>query len=96
ATAVAYGLPEEDAMKAITLYPAQILGVSERIGSLEVGKDASLIVTDGSPLETWVSVSAAYLRGAPIDLTDKHKTLWQKYRKKYGVQVGEQTGGASK
>ncbi|MFC1759391.1 amidohydrolase family protein [Planctomycetota bacterium] len=83
ATAVAYGLPRDEAMKAITEYPANILGVSDRVGSLEVGKDATLIVTNGFPLETWTNVESAFVTGGQLDLTDRHKTLWQKYRKKY-------------
>lgn len=85
ATAVAYGLPPDEAMKSITLYPAEILGVDERVGSLEVGKDATLIVTDGFPLETWTNVESAFVEGGHLDLTDRHKTLWKKYQKKYQV-----------
>jgi imidazolonepropionase-like amidohydrolase len=83
ATAVAYGLPKDEALKAITLYPAQILGVADRVGSLEVGKDATLIVTDGDPLETATQVRAAFIEGRAVDLSDRHKRLWLKYREKY-------------
>ncbi|MFH1268247.1 MAG: amidohydrolase family protein [Planctomycetota bacterium] len=83
ATAVAYGLPPEEALKAITLYPARIFGVDDRVGSLEVGKDATLIVTDGDPLETPTQVEAAYVQGRPIDLDNRHKRLWRKYQEKY-------------
>ena len=48
----AFGLPADEALKAITLYPAQILGVADRVGSLEAGKDATLFVADGDPLDT--------------------------------------------
>ncbi|MFH1923951.1 MAG: amidohydrolase family protein, partial [Planctomycetota bacterium] len=83
ATAVAYGLPPEEALKAITLYPARIFGVDDRVGSLEVGKDATLIVTDGDPLETPTQVEAAYVQGRAVDLDNRHKRLWRKYREKY-------------
>lgn len=82
-TAVGFGLPETEALKAITLYPAQILGVDDRIGSLEVGKDASFIVTDGTPLETTTEVLAAYLQGRKVDLNNRHKRLYRKYQQKY-------------
>ncbi|MHC4404830.1 MAG: amidohydrolase family protein [Planctomycetota bacterium] len=83
AMAVGFGLPPDEALKAITLYPARILGVDERVGSLEVGKDATLIVTDGDPLETPTQVEAAFIQGRRLDLSDRHKRLWQKYREKY-------------
>lgn len=80
--AVAYGLPEDEALKAVTLYPARILGIADRVGSLEVGKDATLIVTDGDPLENSTHVERAYIQGRQIDLSDKQKTLYEKYKEK--------------
>jgi imidazolonepropionase-like amidohydrolase len=83
ATAAAYGLPADEALKSITLYPAQILGVADSIGSLEPGKDATLIVTDGDPLEITTHVTAAYIQGRAVSLADRHKRLWEKYKEKY-------------
>lgn len=83
AKAAAYGLPKDEALKAITLYPAQILGVADRVGSLEEGKDATLFVSDGDPLEITTHVEQLFIQGRKIDLNDKHKTLYQKYRTKY-------------
>jgi imidazolonepropionase-like amidohydrolase len=83
ATAAAYGLPPDEALKAITLYPAEILGVADRLGSLDSGKDATLIVTDGDPLEITTHVTAAYIQGRAVDLNDRHKRLWNKYKEKY-------------
>ncbi|MDZ7289622.1 MAG: amidohydrolase family protein [candidate division KSB1 bacterium] len=83
ATAAAYGLPKEEALKAITLYPAQILGVADRVGSLEVGKEATLLVTDGDPLEISTQVLHEYIQGRKIDLGNKHRALYEKYSKKY-------------
>jgi imidazolonepropionase-like amidohydrolase len=83
ATAAAYGLPEDEALKAVTLYPAEILGVADRVGSLEVGKDATLIVTTGDPLEIATDVKSAFIAGSEVDLNSRHKRLWQKYREKY-------------
>ncbi len=83
ATAAAYGLPKDEALKAITLYPAQILGVADRVGSLEVGKDATLIVTNGDPLEIRTSVEMEFIEGRRIDLSSRHTQLYEKYREKY-------------
>ena len=83
ATAVAYGLPREDALRAITLSPAEILGTSDRVGALEKGKDATLFVANGDPLLTATRVEAAYIQGRRVQLSDRHKRLWRKYREKY-------------
>jgi imidazolonepropionase-like amidohydrolase len=83
AKAAAYGLPKDEALKAITLYPAQIMGVADRVGSLEKGKDATLIVTDGDPLEITTSVYELFIQGRRIDLANKHRRLYDKYRQRY-------------
>jgi imidazolonepropionase-like amidohydrolase len=67
----------------MTLYPAQILGVADRVGSLENGKDATLFVCDGDPLDTPTQITAAWIRGRKVDLNDRHKTLYRKYEQKY-------------
>jgi imidazolonepropionase-like amidohydrolase len=82
ATAAAYGLPPDEALKAITLYPAQILGVADRAGSLEPGKGATLFIADGDPLETPTQITAAYIDGKPLDLSDRHKLLYEKFKKR--------------
>jgi imidazolonepropionase-like amidohydrolase len=83
ATAAAYGLPPDEALKAITLYPAEIFGIEDRVGSLEVGKDATLIVTTGDPLEITSQVEMQFIQGRRIDLTSRHTMLYEKYRVKY-------------
>ena len=83
ATAAAYGLPKEEALKAVTLYAAQILGVADRVGSLEVGKDATLIVTNGDPLEITTQVLMEFIQGRRIDLNNRHRQLYTKYQHKY-------------
>jgi len=83
AAAVGFGLPADEALKSITLYPAQILGVANRVGSLENGKDATLFVCDGDPLDTPTQITAAWIRGRKVDLNDRHKTLYRKYEEKY-------------
>lgn len=81
--AIAFGLPPDEALKAVTLYPARILGLDDRLGSIEPGKDATLIVTDGDPLEYSTQVVGAYIQGRSIDLMDKHKRLRDRYLEKY-------------
>ncbi len=83
AKAAAYGLPKDEALKAVTLYPAQIMGVADRVGSLEKGKDATLIVTDGDPLEITTRVDELFIQGRRIDLANKHRRLYDKYRQRY-------------
>ncbi len=92
AKAAAYGLPREEALKAITLYAAQIFGVADRVGSLEVGKDASLFVADGDPLEIPTQVEMLFLQGRKVDLNNKHKTLYLKYKEKYRQKKAESAG----
>ena len=83
ATAVAYGLSHEDALRAITLSPAEILGVADRVGSITVGKDATLILADGDILQTESHVTDAWIQGRRVDLRSKHTRLFEKYREKY-------------
>ncbi len=83
ATAAAYGLPRDEALKSVTLYPAEILGVADRVGSLEKGKDATLVVTNGDPLETTTQFEMAFIQGRAVDLSNKQTRLYEKYREKY-------------
>jgi imidazolonepropionase-like amidohydrolase len=83
AAAIGFGLSADEALKSITLYPAQILGLSDRVGSLEKGKDATLFVCDGDPLDTPTQITAAWIAGRKVDLNDRHKTLYHKYEEKY-------------
>lgn len=87
AMAAAFGLPRDVALKSITSFPAEILGVADRVGSLAVGKDATLFICNGDPLETETLVEAAYIQGRRVDLSDRHKRLWNKYRTKYERQT---------
>ena len=79
ATAVAYGLPYEEALKAVTINPAEIFGASDRIGSIEKGKWADLILTDGDPLETKTQIKHMFIKGHEVDLTSRHTKLYEKY-----------------
>lgn len=85
--AAAHGLDKDAALKSVTIWPAQMLGVSDRYGSLEVGKSATLILTDGDPLDIICNVEAAFIDGRRIDLTSKQTELAAKYREKYR-QIG--------
>jgi imidazolonepropionase-like amidohydrolase len=81
--AAAYGLPKDEALKSVTLSAAEILGVGDRIGSIDVGKDATLIVTTGDPLEIRTHVTQAYIQGREVDLSSRHTMLYEKYQEKY-------------
>jgi imidazolonepropionase-like amidohydrolase len=77
--AVAFGLPHDDAMKAITKNAAEIWGVGDQIGTIEEGKWADLMVTDGDPLEAQTLVKQLFIKGKPVDLSNKQKDLYEKY-----------------
>ena len=83
AMAAAYGLPKDEALKAITIYSAKILGIDNQAGSLETGKDATIIVTNGDPLEIETNVSMEFIQGKKIDLRSRHTLLYEKYRDKF-------------
>lgn len=84
-TAATYGLTKEQALQAITLNAARILGVADKTGSIEVGKDANIIISEGDILDMRTSqVTDAFIQGRKIDLTDKHKQLNERYKRKYG------------
>ncbi len=78
--AAAFGLSKEEAFKAVTIYPAEILGVADKLGSIEVGKMANLIVTDGDPLEILTQVKHLFINGKQVPLTSKHTELYDKYK----------------
>jgi imidazolonepropionase-like amidohydrolase len=79
ARAAAYGLPQEEALKAITINGAQIWGASDRVGSIEKGKWADLMLTTGDPLEIPTQIKAVYIKGKDVDLTNKQTRLYEKY-----------------
>lgn len=79
ANAVAHGLSYDDALKAVTLYPAQIFGLSDQLGTLQTGKIANLIVTNGDPLELTTDVRYLFIRGQLTSMDNKQLRLYQKY-----------------
>jgi imidazolonepropionase-like amidohydrolase len=80
ANAVPYGLTHEEALRAVTRSPAEILGVDDRVGSIELGKIANVIVTDGDPLEIRTTVKHLFINGEPTSLDNRHRRLYEQYR----------------
>ncbi|MEP6707970.1 MAG: amidohydrolase family protein, partial [Pyrinomonadaceae bacterium] len=78
--AAAFGLPKAEALKAVTLYPAQIMNVGDRMGSIEVGKMANLVVTDGDLLETRTTVRHLFIDGREVKLTSRHTDLYDAFK----------------
>ncbi len=79
ANAVAYGLPYDEALKAVTIYPAEIFGVADQVGTLETGKLANIIVTNGDPLEITTDVKYLFIKGQQTSLENRHQRLYEKY-----------------
>lgn len=79
AMAAAFGLPKEEALRGVTLYPARILGVADRIGSIEKGKIADLVVANGDLLEITTQVEQVWIKGKPTSMETRQTRLFQKY-----------------
>lgn len=79
ARAVAYGLPYDAALKAITINAAEIWGEGDKMGSIEKGKWADLMLVTGDPLEAPTQIKALYIKGKEVDLSNKQTRLYQKY-----------------
>ena len=80
--AAAYGMGREEALKAITIVPAEIFGVSEELGSIEVGKVANLFVADGDPFETKTHVSHVFIEGWNVAMDSRHIRLYNEFLKR--------------
>lgn len=81
---VGFGLPQEAAVQALTLNTAQILGMADRCGSLTIGKDATLFISEGDALDMRTAqVTAAFIQGREINLDNKHKQLHRRFEAKY-------------
>lgn len=86
-TMAAYGLSKEEALTAITLSAAKILGIDDRTGSLEKGKDANIVVCEGDILDMKSSVvTQAFIQGRELNLDNKHKQLYERYKYKYNIR----------
>ncbi len=81
--AAAYGLSRSEALRAITLSAAEILGIDDKVGSLDLGKDATFFIADNLPMEMTTNVLKAYIQGREVDLSDRQKMLYEKYQEKY-------------
>jgi imidazolonepropionase-like amidohydrolase len=79
ANASAHGLSYDDALKSVTLYPAQILGLADQVGTLEAGKIANIIVTNGDPLELTSDLKYLFIKGQLTSTDNRHKRLFEKY-----------------
>lgn len=86
-TAAAYGLTKEEALTAITLNAAKILGADAITGSIEKGKDANILISSGDILDMHTSIiEHAFIQGRKIILDDKHKQLFERYKHKYAIK----------
>ena len=102
AMAIAYGLPEAEAVKALTIVPARIFGVDSQLGSLEVGKRANLVVSAGHILQPTTEVKGLFLAGKPTAPESRHTRLYAKFQRrlaeikagtaKLGIEPIEGTG----
>ncbi len=80
AQAAAFGLPEAEALKGITLYPAQMAGAGDRLGSIEVGKEATLLAADGNILDIRSNVKRMWIAGREVSLETRHTRLYERYK----------------
>jgi imidazolonepropionase-like amidohydrolase len=80
AQAIAFGLPESDALKAITLIPAELAGTAVRLGSIEVGKDATFFICDGNLFDIRSNVKRMWIAGREVSLETRHTRLYEKFR----------------
>jgi imidazolonepropionase-like amidohydrolase len=80
--AVAFGLPEEEAIKAVTINAAEFMGLADRLGSLEIGKQATFLITTGTPIDMTSNILQAYIQGRELDMNDIQKHFFEKYMEK--------------
>ena len=93
AMAVAHGLPPEEGLKAVTLSPAEILGVADRFGTVEAGKRANLVIANGDVLQASTQVLGVFIDGRPYEPTSKQTRLYDKYRKRLDEAKPGAAGG---
>ena len=86
-TAAAYGITKEQALSSITLNAAKILGIEDKTGSIEAGKDANIVISEGDILDVRTSIiTHAWIQGRQVSLDDKHKQLYERYKYKYNIR----------
>ncbi|MDP2577567.1 MAG: amidohydrolase family protein [Candidatus Palauibacterales bacterium] len=83
ARSIAYGLPQEVGLRAVSLSPAEILGLGDEMGSIEVGKRADIIVTDGDPLQILTHVELEFIGGNEVSLESKHTRLYEAFKDRH-------------
>lgn len=89
-TAIGYGLNPKDALQAVTLHAAEIFGIADRTGSIEVGKEANFVISEGDIFDMRTSkIDSAYLLGKSLDLSTKQTALYKKYMDKLGLEIPE-------
>jgi imidazolonepropionase-like amidohydrolase len=81
-TAAAFGLSKEEALKALTIYPAQILNIADQVGTISEGKIANIMLVDGDPLELRTHVKHLFVNGKPVGVSNKHTELYEKFSKR--------------
>lgn len=93
AFAISYGLSPDEGLKSVTLYPAQILGVADELGSIEYGKRANLVLSTGDPLQVTTQVQAVFIDGRPLEPTSKQTRLYERYRERLKESKAAEAGG---
>ena len=83
--AVSYGMPYDAALRSVTLTPAEVWGVQDEIGSLDVGKDADVVIWSGDPFEISTSVEHVFIQGEEIWYETRQTLLFEKYRDLRGI-----------
>ena len=94
AQAVPFGLPADVALQAITIRPAEIMGVADRLGTIEQGKIANLVVADGDPLEIRTQITEVIIDGRAVGIDNKHQASYEKYRSRPVGQLRPRPSGA--
>jgi imidazolonepropionase-like amidohydrolase len=80
--AVAYGMNKEDALKAITIVPAELFGVADKLGSIEIGKNATLFICDGDPFETKTQIKNVFIDGWLMPMVSRQTLLYDEFLKR--------------
>jgi imidazolonepropionase-like amidohydrolase len=83
--AVAHGLPQNDAIRALTINVAEVFGLSDELGTIEVGKVADLVVWDGNPLEVSSFATSVFIDGKQVSLVSRSTRLRDRYLQKLGL-----------
>jgi imidazolonepropionase-like amidohydrolase len=94
--AAAYGLPREEAVRAITLGAAELLGIDHDLGSLEPGKIADLVITRGDLLDVAVPVEYLFIDGEQVDLANRQTRFYETYRSRLHKRLAEEAAGSGR